>query len=53
MVVDVAVHGGTFDLDLIGIQNGSYLVLSNKGPLSGSTAQYEQLVRMIPDKSLA
>lgn len=50
VVVDVAVHGGTFDLDLIGIQNGSYLVLSNKGPLSGSTAQYEQLVRMIPDR---
>jgi homoserine dehydrogenase len=50
VVVDVAVHGGTFDLDLIGIQNGSYLVLSNKGPLSGSTAQYEQLMRMIPDR---
>lgn len=50
VVVDVAVHGGTFDLDLIGIQNGSYLVLSNKGPLSGSTAQYEQLVSMIPDR---
>lgn len=50
VVVDVAVHGGTFDLDLIGIQNGSYLVLSNKGPLSGSTAQYEQLVTAIPDR---
>ena len=50
VVVDVAVHGGTFDLDLLGIQNGSYLVLSNKGPLSGSTAQYEQLVSMIPDR---
>lgn len=50
VVVDVAVHGGTFDLDLIGIQNGSYLVLSNKGPLSGSTEEYEQLVRMIPDR---
>ena len=50
VVVDVAVHGGTFDLDLIGIQNGSYLVLSNKGPLSGSTAQYEQFMRMIPDR---
>ena len=50
VVVDVAVHGGTFDLDLLGIQNGSYLVLSNKGPLSGSTAEYEQLMRMIPDR---
>ncbi len=50
VVVDVAVHGGTFDLDLVGIQNGSYLVLSNKGPLSGSTAEYEQLVRLIPDR---
>ena len=50
VVVDVAVHGGTFDVDLIGIQGGGYLVLSNKGPLSGSTEQYEQLVRMIPDR---
>lgn len=50
VVVDVAVHGGTFDLDLLGIQNGSYLVLSNKGPLSGSTEQYEQLVSRIPDR---
>lgn len=50
VVVDVAVHGGTFDLDLLGIQNGSFLVLSNKGPLSGSTAQYEQLVTTIPDR---
>jgi homoserine dehydrogenase len=25
-------------------------VLSNKGPLSGSTAQYRQLMRMIPDR---
>ena len=49
-VVDVAVHGGTFDLDLLGIQGGAYLVLSNKGPLSGSTAQYEQLRRIIPDR---
>ena len=39
VVVDVAVHGGTFDLDLLGIRGGAYLVLSNKGPLSGSTAQ--------------
>lgn len=50
VVVDVAVHGGTFDLDLIGILNGSYLVLSNKGPLSGSTAQYEQLTRLTPGR---
>ncbi len=50
VVVDVAVHGGTFDLDLLGIQNGSYLVLSNKGPLSGNTAEYRQLMRMIPDR---
>ena len=50
VVVDVAVHGGTFDLDLLGIRGGSFLVLSNKGPLSGSTAQYEQLRRMIPDR---
>jgi homoserine dehydrogenase len=50
VVVDVAVHGGTFDLDLLGIRGGAYLVLSNKGPLSGSTAQYEQLRRMIPDR---
>jgi len=50
VVVDVAVHGGTFDLDLLGIRGGAYLVLSNKGPLSGSTAQYRQLRRMIPDR---
>ena len=50
VVVDVAVHGGTFDLDLLGIENGSYLVLSNKGPLSGSAAQYRQLVSMIPNR---
>jgi homoserine dehydrogenase len=50
VVVDVAVHGGTFDLDVLGIQGGAYLVLSNKGPLSGSTAQYRQLMRMIPDR---
>ena len=50
VVVDVAVHGGTFDLDLLGIQNGSYLVLSNKGPLSGDTAEYRQLMRMIPGR---
>ena len=50
VVVDVAVHGGTFDLDLLGIQNGSYLVLSNKGPLSGKTAEYRELMRMIPGR---
>ena len=50
VVVDVAVHGGTFDLDLLGIRGGAYLVLSNKGPLSGSTAQYEQLKRIVPDR---
>jgi homoserine dehydrogenase len=44
------VHGGTFDLDLLGVQNGSFLVLSNKGPLSGSTEQYEQLTRILPDR---
>ncbi len=50
VVVDVAVHGGTYDLDLLGVRNGSYLVLSNKGPLSGSTEQYEQLTRMLPER---
>jgi homoserine dehydrogenase len=49
-VVDVAVHGGTYDLDLLGVRNGSCLVLSNKGPLSGSTVRYEQLTRMLPDR---
>ena len=47
VIVDVAVHGGTYELDLLGVQNGSYLVLSNKGPLSGSTERYEQLTRML------
>ena len=50
VVVDVAVHGGTYDLDLLGVANGSYLVLSNKGPLSGSTEQYEQLVKALPER---
>jgi homoserine dehydrogenase len=49
-VVDVAVHGGTYDLDVLGVRNGSCLVLSNKGPLSGSTERYEQLTRMLPDR---
>jgi homoserine dehydrogenase len=50
VVVDVAVHGGTYDLDVLGVQNGSCLVLSNKGPLSGSTERYEQLTKMLPDR---
>ena len=50
IVVDVAVHGGTYDLDLLGVRNGSYLVLSNKGPLSGSTEEYERLVRALPGR---
>ena len=50
VIVDVAVHGGTYDLDLLGVANGSYLVLSNKGPLSGSTEQYEQLVKTLSDR---
>ena len=50
VVVDVAVHGGTYDLDLLGVQNGSCLVLSNKGPLSESTERYEKLTRMLPDR---
>jgi homoserine dehydrogenase len=44
VVVDLAVHGDTSDLDLLGVENGAYLVLSNKGPLSGTTARYERLV---------
>ena len=50
VLVDLAVHGGTFDLDLLGVQGGAYLVLSNKGPLSGSTAEYEELVQTLPDR---
>jgi homoserine dehydrogenase len=50
VVVDVAVHGGTYDLDVLGVQNGSCLVLSNKGPLSGSTERYEGLTRMLPGR---
>ena len=50
VVVDVAVHGGTYDLDLLGVRNGSCLVLSNKGPLSESTERYEQLTRMLPGR---
>ncbi|HET6884645.1 MAG TPA: hypothetical protein VFH32_00385, partial [Rubrobacteraceae bacterium] len=50
VVVDVAVHGGTYDLDVLGVRNGSCLVLSNKGPLSESTERYEQLTRMLTDR---
>jgi homoserine dehydrogenase len=50
VVVDLAVHGGTFDLDVLGVQGGAHLVLSNKGPLSGGTEQYEQLVQALPDR---
>ncbi len=50
VVVDVAVHGGTFDLDLIGVRGGACLVLSNKGPLSGSMEEYEQLVGALPGR---
>jgi homoserine dehydrogenase len=50
VVVDVAVHGGTYDLDVLGVQNGSCLVLSNKGPLSGSAERYERLTRMLPGR---
>ena len=50
VVVDVAVHGGTYDLDLLGVQNGSCLVLSNKGPLSGSMDEYERLVGLLPGR---
>lgn len=49
-VVDLAVHGGTYDLDVLGVQNGSHLVLSNKGPLSESTERYERLVKTLPGK---
>lgn len=51
VVVDLAVHGtGTFGLDLLGVQNGSCLVLSNKGPLSGSGAEYRELLRVAGDR---
>ena len=50
VVVDVAVHGGTFDLDMLGIENGSFLVLSNKGPISGSTAEYRRLMQTVPNR---
>ncbi len=50
VVVDLATHGGSYDLDLLGVQNGAYLVLSNKGPLAGSTEQHQQLMRMTPER---
>ena len=50
VVVDLAVHGDTSDLDLLGVENGAYLVLSNKGPLSGTTARYERLVGRLGDR---
>jgi homoserine dehydrogenase len=50
VVVDVAIHGGTYDLDVLGVQNASCLVLSNKGPLSGSTERYERLAGMLPGR---
>ena len=51
IVVDLAVHGtGTFNLDLLGVTHGACLVLSNKGPLSGSSAEYSELLRVAGDK---
>jgi len=50
IVVDLAVHGGTFPQDLAGVRNGSFLVLSNKGPLSGSSEDYHRLISETPDR---
>lgn len=50
VVVDLAVHGDTSDLDLLGVENGARLVLSNKGPLSGTTSRYERLVGTLGDR---
>lgn len=50
VVVDLAVHGGTFPQDLAGVRNGSFLVLSNKGPLSGTSADYHRLISETPDR---
>jgi homoserine dehydrogenase len=50
VIVDLAVHGGTFDLDLLGVGNESYLVLSNKGPLSGSGVEYAALLEAAGDR---
>lgn len=50
VVVDLAVHGGTYDLDTLGVRNGAYLVLSNKGPLSGTMAEYRELVGTLRER---
>ena len=50
VVLDLAVHGGTFDLDLLGVRNGSYLVLSNKLPVSRSSTETEELLRVAGDR---
>ncbi|HZC19524.1 MAG TPA: hypothetical protein VE225_07415 [Rubrobacteraceae bacterium] len=50
VVVDLAVHGDTSNLDLLGVENGAYLVLSNKGPLSGTAERYERLVGTLGDR---
>ena len=50
VVVDLAVHGDTSDLDLLGVEKGARLVLSNKGPLSGTTSRYERLVGTLGDR---
>jgi homoserine dehydrogenase len=50
IVVDLATHGGSYLQDLLGVRNGAYLVLSNKGPLSGSSADYWDLVHAIPGR---
>lgn len=50
IVVDLAVHGGTFEQDLAGVRNGAYLVLSNKGPLSGTSEQYRTLMGAVPGR---
>jgi chloramphenicol 3-O-phosphotransferase len=49
-VVVVAGHGGTYDLDVLGVRDGACLVLSNKGPLSESTERYVRLTGMLPDR---
>ncbi|MBA2441872.1 MAG: homoserine dehydrogenase [Rubrobacter sp.] len=50
IVVDLAVHGGTFEQDLAGVRGGAYLVLSNKGPLSGTSEQYRTLMGAVPGR---
>ena len=46
----VVVDLDTSDLDLLGVENGARLVLSNKGPLSGTTSRYERLVGTLGDR---